>query len=96
MGINKLVYALDSDYIPGFDECTMAPYDTMHVEFDGLVRMEMAYLLFILIKKRKFFTLAQVCVPLISPASPSRIPRIFLSSTSHLPCISLAHSLACS
>ena len=38
----------------------MAPYDTMHVEFDGLVRMEMAYLLYILITKRKYITLAQL------------------------------------
>ena len=60
MGINKLVYALDSEYIPGFDECTMAPYDTMHVEFDGLVRMEMAYLLYVLIRRRKCFNLVQL------------------------------------
>ena len=32
----------------------------MHVEFDGLVRMEMAYLLCILVTKRKHFTLAQL------------------------------------
>jgi hypothetical protein len=60
MGINKLYYALDSDYFPGFDECTMVPYDTMHVELDGLCRMELAYLLYILITKRKYFSLEQL------------------------------------
>ena len=60
MGLNKLFYAFDSDYIPGIDECTMAPYDTMHVEADGLVRMEMAYMLYVLVTKRKYFTLAQL------------------------------------
>jgi hypothetical protein len=35
----------------------MAPYDTMHVELDGIVRQELAYLLYILITKRKYFTL---------------------------------------
>ena len=60
LGINKLFYAFYSDYIPGVDECTMAPYDTMHVELDGLCRMELAYLLYILITKRKYFTLEQL------------------------------------
>ena len=60
IGINKLIYAFDSEYIPGVDECTMAPYDTMHVECDGLLRMEMAYLLYMLITKRKYFTLVQL------------------------------------
>ena len=40
MGLNKLWYAFDSDYIPGVDECTMVPYDTMHVEFDGPFYLE--------------------------------------------------------
>ena len=38
----------------------MVPYDTMHVELDGLVRMEMAYLLYMLISKKKYFTLVQL------------------------------------
>lgn len=45
---------------PEVDESTMVPYDTMHVELDGLVRMEMAYLLYMLISKKKYFTLVQL------------------------------------
>jgi hypothetical protein len=60
MGINKLWCAFDSDSIPEVDESTMVPYDTMHVELDGLVRMEMAYLLYMLISKKKYFTLVQL------------------------------------
>ena len=60
MGINKLFYAFDSDYIPHVDECNMAPYDTMHVELDGLVRAELAHMLYLFITKWKLFTLEQL------------------------------------
>ena len=56
----------------------MAPYDTMHVEFDGLVRQEMAYLLYILVTRRKYFTLAQLNAAIKSFPWPAghRMPAI--------------------
>ena len=38
----------------------MVPYDTMHVELDGLVRQELAFLLYILVTKRKYFSLEKL------------------------------------
>jgi hypothetical protein len=78
MGLNKLWYAFDSDSIPEVNECTMAPYDTMHVEFDGLVRQEMAYMLYILVTKKKYFTLAQLNAAIKTFAWPKghRMPAI--------------------
>ena len=49
LGINKLIYAFNPDYMPGVDEVDMVPYNTMHVELDGIVRQELAYMLYIFV-----------------------------------------------
>ena len=78
LGTNKLFYAFDSDYMPHVDETTMVPYDTMHVELDGLVRQELAHLLFVLITKRKRFTMEKLNAAIKSFAWPpgQRMPEI--------------------
>lgn len=60
LGYNKLIWGFSHEYLRGVDETTMVPYDTMHVEADGLCRMELAYLLYMLITKRKYFKLAEL------------------------------------
>ena len=87
-GINKLVYAFNPDYIPHVNEVNYVPYDTMHVELDGLVRQELAYLLYVLITKRKYFTLATLNEAIKSFCWPKgeRMPEIestVLEGTKH-------------
>ena len=45
-GWNKLFFALDPDYIPHIDPTTIAPQDLLHAFPDGLLRSELAWLMF--------------------------------------------------
>jgi hypothetical protein len=56
----------------------MTPYDTMHVELDGLCKIELAMLLYVLITKRKYFTLEQLNAAIKSFSWPKghRMPAI--------------------
>ena len=49
-GLNKLFFALDPDYIPHVDPTTIAPIDLLHLFPDGLLRSELAWMLFIFMK----------------------------------------------
>lgn len=78
LGINKLIYAFNPDYMPGVDEVDMVPYDTMHIELDGIVRQELAYMLYIFVTKHKYFTLAQLNAAIRSFPWPKghRVPDV--------------------
>lgn len=49
-GLNKLYFALDPEYFPHIDPCTIAPQDLLHLYPDGLLRSELAWLIFIFCK----------------------------------------------
>eukprot|EP00962_Isochrysis_galbana_P029323 scaffold9353_cov136-Isochrysis_galbana.AAC.2 len=59
-GFNSLFYALNPRYIPFVDPCTFIPQDFMHLELDGIMRYEFAYLVYSLIRVHNFFTLPQL------------------------------------
>lgn len=50
LGLNKLYFALDPEYVPHIDPITIAPQDVLHLFPDGLLRSELAWLMYILIK----------------------------------------------
>ncbi len=50
LGLNKLYFALDPEYIPHIDPCIVAPQDCLHLFPDGLLRSELAWLTYILCK----------------------------------------------
>ena len=50
LGLNKLYFALDPEYIPFINPCTVAPQDLLHLFPDGLLRSELAWLIYILCK----------------------------------------------
>ena len=54
MGINKLFYALDPEYIPYADAVRDAPGDIMHLFLCGFTKKEMAWLIDIFVKARYF------------------------------------------
>ena len=45
-GWNKLYFALDPDYIPHIDPTTISPQDLLHAFPDGLLRSELAWLMY--------------------------------------------------
>ena len=49
-GLNKLYFALDPEYFPHIDPCTIAPQDLLHLFPDGLLRSELAWLVYIFCK----------------------------------------------
>ena len=49
-GLNKLFFALDPDYVPHINPITIAPVDLLHLFPDGLLRSELAWLVYIFIK----------------------------------------------
>ena len=49
-GLNKLYFALDPEYIPHINPVTIAPQDGLHLFPDGLLRSELAWLMYILCK----------------------------------------------
>jgi len=59
-GFNSLYYALNPEYIPYVDPCVFLPQDFMHLELDGLLRMELAYLVFSLVRVHEFCTLDDI------------------------------------
>ena len=48
LGLNKLYYALDPDYLPFVDPVKIAPQDLLHLFPDGLLRSELAWLIYVL------------------------------------------------
>jgi hypothetical protein len=50
LGLNKLYFALDPEYIPHINPTTIAPQDALHLFPDGLLRSELAWLLYIFAK----------------------------------------------
>ena len=46
-GLNKLEFALDPDYHPHINPATVAPQDALHLFPDGLLRSELAWLMYI-------------------------------------------------
>ena len=50
-GLNKLQFALDPRYIPHINPVSICPEDVLHLFPDGLLRSELAWLLFIFFKK---------------------------------------------
>lgn len=47
-GLNKLYFALDPEYISHVNPVTIAPQDALHLFPDGLLRSELAWLMYIL------------------------------------------------
>ena len=50
LGLNKLYFALDPEYIPDIIPTTIAPQDVLHLFPDGLLRSELAWLMYIFAK----------------------------------------------
>ena len=48
LGLNKLYFALDPAYVPHIDPTTIAPQDLLHLLPDGLLRSELAWLMYVL------------------------------------------------
>lgn len=48
LGLNKLYFALDPAYIPYVDPTQIAPQDLLHLLPDGLLRSELAWLMYVL------------------------------------------------
>ena len=59
LGLNKLYFALDPEYIPHIDPVLVAPQDLLHLFPDGLLRSELAWLMYVLLKFNHF-TLAKL------------------------------------
>ena len=49
-GLNKLYFALDPEYFPHINPVTISPQDVLHLFPDGLLRSELAWLMYILHK----------------------------------------------
>jgi hypothetical protein len=49
-GLNKLYFALDPEYVLHINPVTIAPQDALHLFPDGLLRSELAWLMYILCK----------------------------------------------
>ena len=80
-GVNKLFYALDSDYIPYSDCIRDLPPDIMHLFLCGLSRHELAWMIDIF-RKEKYFTLEQLNerIKLIELPYGKRVPKIVAES----------------
>ena len=50
LGLNKLYFALDPEYIPHIDPTKIAPQDLLHLFPDGLLRSELAWMIFVFCK----------------------------------------------
>ena len=50
-GLNKLIFALDPDYVPHVRPMLIAPQDNLHLFPDGLLRSELAWVIYIFCKK---------------------------------------------
>jgi hypothetical protein len=50
LGLNKLQFALDPDYLPHVTPTTVAPGDVLHLFPDGLLRSELAWCMYIMFK----------------------------------------------
>ena len=76
-GVNKLYYALDSEYIPHTNCILDLPPDIMHIFLCGLSRQELAWFIDIGVKER-WFTLAQINerIKLIELPYGKRVPKI--------------------
>lgn len=69
---------MSDEYFPHFDVCEWMPYDAMHVELEGIVRYELAWLLYVLVKKFKYFTEEAINAALRSYPMPTgrRVPDV--------------------
>lgn len=58
--MNTLHCALSPEYIPHVDPTKYIPQDLMHLEMDGLLRLEFAYLVYSLVRVHGFCSLDQI------------------------------------
>lgn len=77
-GLNKLYFALHPNIIPFFDPTTGVPQDLMHVELEGTVRYELAWLFYSLIVRHEIFTLSQLNAAIVAFNWPMghRVPQM--------------------
>ena len=82
-GLNKLEFALDPDYHPHINPATVAPQDALHLFPDGLLRSELAWLMYIFHKHGLTFEQVNVATRRYKglpkdvriPASPEKLGK---------------------
>ena len=76
-GINKLVYAINPEYMPGVDPFDLLTADIMHIFFCGFTRKELAWLFKILIPKYTSWNLLNEAVAALSLPRGKRISKLY-------------------